>query len=208
MEGDRAGAALLNGQVWLLGLVNFILLGAGFGLIFFVPDLVQERTGYTNFEVGLLAAIPFAIATVAMLWVARRADGAPSRRPYVAAMGAVGAVGTLITAYVGSPLLLTLGITLSAVGVLSAIPVFWTLPTSFLSGTAAAAGIALIAVIGNLGRLRRPGLHRGDEGLHRRLRDPADRAGRRARAGIAAGPAGPRGAARRRWSVKAVAAEA
>ena len=148
---ERAGAALLNGQVWLLGFVNFILLGAGFGLIFFVPDLVQDRTGYSNFEVGLLAAVPFAIATVAMLWVARRADRAPSRRPYVAAMGAVGATGTLLTAYAGSPVLLTVGITLSATGVLSAIPVFWTLPTSFLTGTAAAAGIALIAVIGNLG---------------------------------------------------------
>jgi nitrate/nitrite transporter NarK len=71
-------------------------------------------------------------------------------------MGLIGAVGTLLTAYVGSPLLLTLGITLSAVGVLSAIPVFWTLPTSFLSGTAAAAGIALIAVIGNLGGFAGP----------------------------------------------------
>ena len=151
MADERAGAALLNGQVWLLGFVNFILLGAGFGLIFFVPDLVQDRTGYSNFEVGLLAAVPFAIATVAMLWVARRADRAPSRRPYVAAMGAVGATGTLLTAYAGSPILLTVGITLSATGVLSAIPVFWTLPTSFLTGTAAAAGIALIAVIGNLG---------------------------------------------------------
>ena len=93
VSDDRAGAGLLNGQVWLLGFVNFILLGAGFGLIFFVPDLVQDRTGYSNFEVGLLAAVPFAIATVAMLWVARRADRAPRRRPYVAAMGAVGATG-------------------------------------------------------------------------------------------------------------------
>ncbi len=153
---DRAGSALLNGQVWLLGFVNFILLGAGFGLIFFVPDLVQDRTGYTNFEVGLLAAVPFAIATAAMLWVARRADRAPRRRPYVAALGAVGAAGTLITAYAGSPIPLVVGITLSAVGVLSAIPVFWTLPTSFLTGTAAAAGIALIAVIGNLGGFAGP----------------------------------------------------
>ncbi len=156
-EGEaRLSDALLSGQVWLLGFVYFILLGAGFGLIFFVPDLVQERTGYTNFEVGLLAAVPFAIATVAMLWVARRADQAPSRRPFVAGMGLIGAVGTLLTAYAGSPVPLTLGITLSAVGVLSAIPVFWTLPTSFLSGPAAAAGIALIAVIGNLGGFAGP----------------------------------------------------
>ena len=44
----------------IFGLVNFVLLAAGFGLTFFVPDLVQDRTGYTDFEVGVLAAIPFA----------------------------------------------------------------------------------------------------------------------------------------------------
>ena len=75
------GDALANGQVWLLALIYFILLAAGFGLTFFVPDLVQDRTGYSDFEVGVLAAIPYGIATVAMLVVARRADRAPSRRP-------------------------------------------------------------------------------------------------------------------------------
>ena len=50
--------------MWLFGLVNFVLLAAGFGLTFFVPDLVQDRTGYTDFEVGVLAAIPFGFATV------------------------------------------------------------------------------------------------------------------------------------------------
>jgi ACS family tartrate transporter-like MFS transporter len=63
----------------------------------------------------------------------------------------VGAAGTLLTAYAQSPLLLTLGITLAAVGLLAALPRFWVGPTALLSGTAAAAGIALIAVLGNLG---------------------------------------------------------
>ena len=60
-------------------------------------------------------------------------------------------MGTVLTAYAQSPLLLTIGVTLAAVGILSALPVFWALPTAFLSGTAAAAGIALIAAVGNLG---------------------------------------------------------
>ena len=50
--------------MWAYGLVNFVLLAAGFGLTFFVPDLVQDRTGYSDFAVGLLAAIPFGFATV------------------------------------------------------------------------------------------------------------------------------------------------
>ena len=154
--GGRIGDALRSGQVWLLGLIYFILLAAGVGLTFFVPDLVQDRTGYSDFEVGLLAAVPYGIATVAMLVVARRADRATSRRPYIAGLGLVGAIGTLLTAHAQSPLLLTVGITLAAVGILGAIPVFWVLPTAFLSGAGAAAGIALIAVLGNLGGFAGP----------------------------------------------------
>jgi MFS transporter, ACS family, tartrate transporter len=144
LGGERLRDALANGRVWAFGLVNFVLLAAGFGLTFFVPDLVQDRTGYTDFEVGVLAAIPFGFATVAMIVAARRGSG-------IAALMVVGAAGTLLTAYAQSPLLLTLGITLAAVGLLAALPRFWIGPTALLSGTAAAAGIALIAVLGNLG---------------------------------------------------------
>jgi ACS family tartrate transporter-like MFS transporter len=141
---ERLRDALANGRVWLFGLVNFVLLAAGFGLTFFVPDLVQDRTGYTDFEVGVLAAIPFGFATAAMIVAARRGGG-------IAGLMVTGAAGTLITAYAQSPLLLTLGITLAAVGLLAALPRFWIGPTALLSGTAAAAGIALVAVLGNLG---------------------------------------------------------
>lgn len=144
LGAQRLRDALASGRVWLLGLLYFILLAAGFGLTFFVPDLVQDRTGYTDFEVGVLSAIPYGFATVAMLIVARRGGG-------LVGLALVGAAGTVLTAYAQSPLLLTVGVTLAAVGILSALPVFWALPTAFLSGTAAAAGIALIAAIGNLG---------------------------------------------------------
>ncbi len=144
LGAQRLRDALSSGRVWLLGLLYFILLAAGFGLTFFVPDLVQERTGYTDFEVGVLSAIPYGFATAAMLIVARRGGG-------LVGLALVGAAGTVLTAYAQSPLLLTVGVTLAAVGILSALPVFWALPTAFLSGTAAAAGIALIAAIGNLG---------------------------------------------------------
>ena len=144
LGAQRLRDALSSGRVWLLGLLYFILLAAGFGLTFFVPDLVQERTGYTDFEVGVLSAIPYGFATAAMLIVARRGAG-------MVGLVLVGAAGTVLTAYAQSPLLLTVGVTLAAVGILSALPVFWALPTAFLSGTAAAAGIALIAAIGNLG---------------------------------------------------------
>jgi ACS family tartrate transporter-like MFS transporter len=157
--GDRESRirdALASGQVWLLGLLYFILLAAGFGLTFFVPDLVQDRTGYSDFAVGSLAAIPYGLATATMLLVAREADRAARRRPILAGLGVVGAVGTALTAFAQSPVVLTLGISLAAVGILSAIPVFWALPTSFLTGPAAAAGIALVAAVGNLGGFAGP----------------------------------------------------
>jgi MFS transporter, ACS family, tartrate transporter len=91
-----------------------------------------------------------------MLVIARRADRAPSRRPFVVVPALVGAAGASLTAYAQSPVLLTLAITLAAVGILSAIPVFWAIPTAFLSGTAAAAGFALIAAVGNLGGFAGP----------------------------------------------------
>ena len=141
---ERVRDALANGRVWAYGLVNFVLLAAGFGLTFFVPDLVQDRTGYTDFEVGVLAAIPFGFATAAMIAASRRAGG-------LAPLMVTGAAGTVITAYAQSPLLLTLGITLAAVGLLAALPRFWAGPTALLGGSAAAAGIALVAVLGNLG---------------------------------------------------------
>jgi ACS family tartrate transporter-like MFS transporter len=141
---ERIRDALANGRVWAFGVVNFVLLAAGFGLTFFVPDLVQDRTGFTDFEVGVLAAVPFGVATAAMIAASRRDGG-------LAAPMLTGAIGTLITAYAQSALLLTLGITLAAVGLLAALPRFWIGPTALLSGSAAAAGIALVAVLGNLG---------------------------------------------------------
>ena len=142
--------------MWLLGLIYFILLATGFGLTFFVPDLVQERTGYSDFAVGLLAAIPYGVATAVMLWAARAAERRGRRRAFLIVLSLLGAAGTAAHRVRVVAAALTVSITLAAVGLLSAIPLFWALPTAFLSGTAAAAGIALIAAVGNLGGFAGP----------------------------------------------------
>jgi ACS family tartrate transporter-like MFS transporter len=92
----------------------------------------------------VLSAIPYGFATAAMLIAARR--GTSLTAPIL-----VGAAGTVLTAYAQNVVLLTVSITLAAVGILSALPRFWAFPTAFLRGSAAAAGIALVAAIGNLG---------------------------------------------------------
>jgi MFS transporter, ACS family, tartrate transporter len=154
--GSRIRDALRSGQVWVCATIYFILLSAAFGLTFFVPDLVQERTGLSDFEVGALAAVPYAFATVAMVVLARRADHSGRRRMYVIALTLVGAAGAVLTAYAQSQLLLLVSLTLATVGLLAVIPIFWSLPTGFLTGGAAAAGIGAIAAIGNLGGFAGP----------------------------------------------------
>ena len=149
--GSRVRDALRSGQVWVCATIYFIILSAAFGLTFFVPDLVQERTGLSDFEVGALAAVPYGVATVSMLVLARRADQSDRRRAYVIALMLTGAAGTVLTAYAQTEVLLALSLTLATVGLLGVIPIFWSLPTGFLAGSAAAAGIGAIAAIGNLG---------------------------------------------------------
>ena len=149
--GGRIRDALRSGQVWLCATIYFILLSAAFGLTFFVPDLVQDRTGLSDFEVGALAAVPYGIATVAMVMLARKADRSGRRRMYVVVLMLIGAAGTVLTAYAQSVLSLSVSLTLATIGLLAVIPIFWALPTGFLTGSAAAAGIGAIAAIGNLG---------------------------------------------------------
>ncbi len=156
--GSRIRDALRSGQVWIFALLYFIILSAAFGLTFFVPDLVQERTGLSDFEVGASAAIPYAIATAAMVVLARKADRSGRRRQYVIGLGLLGVAGTVLTAYAQSVPTLLLALTLATVGLLAVIPIFWSLPTGFLTGSAAAAGIGAIAAIGNLGGFFGPAL--------------------------------------------------
>ena len=98
LGGQRLRDAFGSGRVWLLGLIYFIMLAAAFGLTFFVPDLVQDRTGYSDFEVGVLSAIPYGFATVAMVVMARRGGS-------LVGPALVGAAGTVLTAYAQSPVL-------------------------------------------------------------------------------------------------------
>ena len=149
--GSRVRDALRSGQVWACATIYFIILSAAFGLTFFVPDLVQERTGLSDFEVGALAAVPTASPRPPCSCWPAEPTRATVAAPYVIALMLTGAAGTVLTAYAQTEVLLALSLTLATVGLLGVIPIFWSLPTGFLAGSAAAAGIGAIAAIGNLG---------------------------------------------------------
>ena len=143
--------ALTSGRVWYLVLVYFGLMCGLWSLSSWGPQLVKSLSSqYSNSLVGLLLAIPNLVALAAMVTVSRSSDRRLERRyhvaiPALASAGALALLGTSPSAFLSMTLLCFL-----AAGVFSCLGPFWALPSEFLTGYSAAAGIALINSIGNL----------------------------------------------------------
>ena len=145
-------AALADWRVWLCALIYFGIVSGNATIAFWTPSIIKE-TGVTNaLHIGLLAAIPFIAGTIAMVWNGAHSDRTGERRLHCAIAALVAAVGLAATgASIGSGGTAALvALTVAAIGILAAFPVFWTIPQALLAGTAAAGAIALINAIGNL----------------------------------------------------------
>ncbi|WP_405416449.1 MFS transporter [Pseudonocardia alni] len=153
---DRGvAAALRDGRVVALSIVYFGIVFGLYVLAFFLPQVVagfeqQFGADYSLVEVGLITAVPYAIASVTMVLWARHSDRSGERGLHVAVPAVVGAVAIAGALYMDSPLLVMACVTVCAIGVFAAIPPFWALPNAFLTGAGAAAGIGLINSFGNL----------------------------------------------------------
>jgi ACS family tartrate transporter-like MFS transporter len=146
------GQALMNPMVLLLSLLYFTNVVGGYGLEFFLPTIIKQRTGWTDEEhITLLSAIPSLCAAITMVLVGRHSDKTGERRLHVGASMAMAATGLLIVALAKGPVMTLVGMCMAVSGRWSCTSTFWGLPTAFLSGTAAAGGIALINSLGNLG---------------------------------------------------------
>ncbi|MFM0286124.1 MFS transporter [Paraburkholderia megapolitana] len=145
------GAVLSSARVWLMSLIYFSFVMGLYGVSFWLPTIIKA-TGVTDaFMIGLLSAIPFAAAVVAMVLVARSADRSRERRWHVALPALAGAIGLVLSVtWAHNTVLAMTALTLATMGILTTLPLFWSLPTSFLAGTGAAAGIAMINSLGNL----------------------------------------------------------
>jgi sugar phosphate permease len=143
--------ALLHPRVWQLSLLSFTLLVGMYSISFWLPQIVKSFSGRDNVEVALLSAIPYIAAAIAMVVVGAHSDRKQERCVHIAFAAVAGAVGLAVSTLVHTPIPGLIGLSLAAIGIFSAIPVFWSLPTAFLSGTAAAGGIAFINSLGNLG---------------------------------------------------------
>ena len=144
-------SGLLNPTVWRLAGVLFLIVTSGYGFSFFLPQIVKGLSGSSDLAVGLLSALPFLCAAFGMVTVAAHSDRTGERRWHVAGSAWVAAFGLAASATAGVPAVSFAALCIAAVGLYSATPPFWPLPTAFLRGTGAAGGIALINAVGNLG---------------------------------------------------------
>jgi MFS family permease len=151
--------ALMDGRVWLLIAVYFtVAVGSNAGGAHFPKLIAREFAGSGEFRVGLLAALPHLCAVVGMTLLAAHSDRTGERRWHVAFAAWLAAAGWALSSVAGSPWLFLAGICLAQTGMMSMLPCFWALPTSFLSGAAAAGGIALINSVANVGGLTGPSI--------------------------------------------------
>lgn len=148
-------AVFRNGRVWTLAVLYFGFIYGLYTLAFFLPAIIgdfEQRFGTTFgvFEKGLITAVPYLPAAVVLYLWSRDATKRGLRSWHITIPAVVGAVSVPLALFAGSPELTIAVITITACAIFAALPNFWTLPTKFLSGVAAAAGIALINTVGNL----------------------------------------------------------
>ena len=143
--------ALFSPRVIGLGLVYMGITVPLYGLSFFLPQIIKGFGGLGNVEIGFINAFPYLVGAIAMVFWTRWSDARQERKWFLIVPLACIFVGLMAAAEIHAPVPKMAAVTLAAFGIFSALPTFWTLPTAILSGTAAAAGIAWINSIGNLG---------------------------------------------------------
>jgi sugar phosphate permease len=152
-HGPRGVAsALASSRVLYLCAIYFLIQMSVYGVVFYLPTqvagLLSRNVGFT---VGLVTAIPWICAVAAAYLIPRYSDRTGERRVTAAATLTVAGLGIAASISVGSPFLALLALCFAAAGFIAVQPLFWTFPTSYLAGAAAAGGIALVNSLGALG---------------------------------------------------------
>jgi MFS family permease len=151
-QAHRISLVFRNKNIWLLVVANFSNLATSYAVSFWMPQMVKNFAFTKSlFLIGVITSVPFVVAGIVMIWVGRSCDRTGERRkPLIYGLSAT-CIGTLVTGFCMShPLIAFFGLTLATVGTMACTPTLWSLPGTFLSGSAAAAGIALMTMVGNL----------------------------------------------------------
>ena len=141
--------AVLNPRVLAVAFVYFGAVACNYGLSFFLPTIVKGF-GLTNVQTGFVTAIPYIVGTVGMVWYGRRSDARKERKGHAAVALFIAAAGIAVSTMLPDPTLKMIALTVAGFGIFACLPVIWTLPTAYLSGAAAAGGIAVVNSVGNL----------------------------------------------------------
>lgn len=153
----RLSEAFASGRVWLLCLVYFGFVMSNYGITFWLPTLFKHTLTTDPLKIGLLTMIPWGTAAVAMVLVGQHSDRTGERCWHVTITAVLGAIAFALSAIPGIPGALGLILlTIAIASITCAYSTFWALPTAFLSGAAASAGIAWINSVGNLGGFLSP----------------------------------------------------
>ena len=151
-HNDSFVQAMAKSNVWLFCFIYFGSVAGNYGMQFWLPQIIKNTLSNNLTTIGYLTMIPWGVTVIAMLLIGRDSDRTGERCYHVALPVAAGGLGLALSAIPGIPGWLGLiALTMACAGVVTASSAFWGLPTLYLSGTAAAGGIALINSIGNLG---------------------------------------------------------
>jgi ACS family tartrate transporter-like MFS transporter len=150
-------AALGDIRVVMLAVIQFGFTLGSYGISFFLPQIIKSF-GMTNLASSLLSAIPYIFASAAMLWWSWHVDRTGKKIGNLTIACAIGMVGLAASVMTGNLVLALTAITVALIGITSARAIFWPIPTRFLSGVGAAAGLAFINSIGTAGGIAGPSL--------------------------------------------------
>lgn len=144
--------AFASGKVWVLCAIYFTLMIGLYGIAFWLPTIVKAFGVKGYFEVGLITAIPYGVAVVGMILLSQHSDKTGERRLHYVLNVTAGAIGLILSGiFASQPALAIAFLSIGTLGVIGSMPLFWPVPSAFLAGTAAAAGIGIVNSVGNLG---------------------------------------------------------
>ncbi len=144
--------AFKSGKVWVLCAIYFTLMIGLYGIAFWLPTIVKAFGIKGYLGVGLVTAIPYGVAVIGMILLSMHSDKTGERRLHYVFNVTAGAVGLVLSGiFASNPVLAIIFLSIGTLGVIGSMPLFWPLPSAFLAGTAAAAGIGIVNSVGNLG---------------------------------------------------------
>jgi len=154
-HGHTLRSALTNPRVFTLAAVNFCCIVGSVGIGMWLPQIIKGL-GISADKLGFAVAVPYLLGAIAMTLWARLANRSEQRLPYVVGALAIAALALVAAALAADPLVKIAALCVAVASILSFQATFWAIPSTFLTGRAAAGGLAMIVSIGNLGGFTGP----------------------------------------------------